>query len=82
MHYVHLPRQIGRHKAFELCFNVQPIDVATAERWNLINRVVPGKELYDEALDLAKDYARNHHKLCRLLVTALCAQMTTNTGVT
>jgi len=32
MHYVHLPRQIGRHKAFELCFNGKPIDAITAER--------------------------------------------------
>ena len=66
MHYVHLPRQIGRHKAFELCFNGQPIDAITAERWNLINRVVPGNELYDEALDLAKDYAKKSPQIMQI----------------
>ena len=29
MHFVHLPRQIGRHKAFELLFSGKPIPVAT-----------------------------------------------------
>ena len=66
MHYVHLPRQIGRHKAFELCFNGQPIDAITAERWNLINRVVSGNELYDEALDLAKDYAKKSPQIMQI----------------
>lgn len=66
MHYVHLPRQIGRHKAFELCFNGQPIDAVTAERWNLINRVVPNNELYDEALGLAKDYAKKSPQIMQI----------------
>ena len=66
MHYVHLPRQIGRHKAFELCFNGQPIDAVTAERWNLINRVVPNNKLYDEALGLAKDYAKKSPQIMQI----------------
>ena len=66
MHYVHLPRQIGRHKAFELCFNGQPIDAVPAERWNLINRVVPNNELYDEALGLAKDYAKKSPQIMQI----------------
>jgi len=66
MHYVHLPRQIGRHKAFELCFNGKPIDAATAERWNLINRVIPHDELMEEALALAKDYAAKSPQIMRI----------------
>ena len=66
MHYVHLPRQIGRHKAFELCFNGKPIDAATAERWNLINRVVPDNELAKEALALANDYANKSPQIMRI----------------
>ena len=66
MHYVHLPRQIGRHKAFELCFNGKPIDAVTAERWNLINRVVPDNELAKEALALANDYANKSPQIMRI----------------
>lgn len=66
MHYVHLPRQIGRHKAFELCFNGKPIDAVTAERWNLINRVVPHDELANEALALAKDFAGKSPQIMRI----------------
>ena len=66
MHYVHLPRQIGRHKAFELCFNGKPIDAVTAERWNLINRVVPDEELAKEALALARDYAKKSPQIMRI----------------
>ena len=66
MHYVHLPRQIGRHKAFELCFNGRPIDAVTAERWNLINRVLPDRELTGEALALAKDYAKKSPQIMRI----------------
>ncbi|MDP6343149.1 MAG: enoyl-CoA hydratase/isomerase family protein, partial [Alphaproteobacteria bacterium] len=38
MHFVHLPRQIGRHKAFELLFSGQPIPAVEAERRGLVNR--------------------------------------------
>lgn len=66
MHYVHLPRQIGRHKAFELCFNGKPIDATTAERWNLINRVVPHAELGPQANALADDFAKKSPQIMRI----------------
>ena len=66
MHYVHLPRQIGRHKAFELCFNAQPIDATTAERWNLINRVVPHDELYQQSNALAASFAAKSPQIMRI----------------
>ena len=66
MHYVHLPRQIGRHKAFELCFNGKPIDATTAERWNLINRVVPHEELGEQALALATGFAAKSPQIMRI----------------
>lgn len=57
MHFVHLPRQIGRHKAFELLFSGQPISAQEAERRGLVNYVVPQAEVMDKARALAKDLA-------------------------
>ena len=38
----------------------------TAERWNLINRVVPDSELAKEALALANDYANKSPQIMRI----------------
>ncbi len=57
MHFVHLPRQIGRHKAFELLFGGKPISAAEAERHGLINRVVPQARVKDEARAIAREFA-------------------------
>lgn len=57
MHFVHLPRQIGRHKAFELLFNATPITAAEAERAGLVNRVVPQERVKEEARALARGFA-------------------------
>jgi len=66
MHFVHLPRQIGRHKAFELCFGGGSIDATTAERWNLINRVVKAGELDAHVEALARQFASKSPQLMRL----------------
>ena len=57
MHFVHLPRQIGRHKAFELLFAGKPISAAEAERHGLVNRVVPQAKVKEEARALAREFA-------------------------
>ena len=57
MHFVHLPRQIGRHKAFELLFAGKPISAAEAERHGLVNRVVPQDRVKEEARALARTFA-------------------------
>ena len=57
MHFVHLPRQIGRHKAFELLFNGTPISTVEAERAGLVNRVVPPTQVKAAARELARDFA-------------------------
>jgi enoyl-CoA hydratase/carnithine racemase len=58
MHFVHLPRQIGRHKAFELLFSGRPVSAAEACAMGLVNRVVPAAQLMDEARRVAHDMAR------------------------
>ncbi len=53
IHFVHLPRQISRHKAFELLFTGTPIPAHDAVDMGLINHVFPRAELMDRALALA-----------------------------
>lgn len=53
IHYVHLPRQTSRHRAFELLFTGQPIMAGAAAAIGLINHAVPRAELTTRALELA-----------------------------
>jgi enoyl-CoA hydratase/carnithine racemase len=57
IHYVHLPRQIGRHKAFELLFGGKPIAATTAADLGIINHAVPRAELIERARALAATLA-------------------------
>jgi len=52
-----LPRVIGMGRAFELLLLGDTIDVATAERYGLVNRVVPHKDLLPAARQWAKRLA-------------------------
>ena len=44
----YLARVVGEKRAREIWFLCRRYDAATAERWGLVNRVVPGAELRDE----------------------------------
>lgn len=57
MHFVHLPRQIGRHHAFELLFSGKPISAEEACARGLVNRVVPPDQVLQHARQLANDFA-------------------------
>jgi 2-(1,2-epoxy-1,2-dihydrophenyl)acetyl-CoA isomerase len=48
-----LPRLVGRARASEMMLTAEPVDAATAERWGLINRVVPAERLMPETRILA-----------------------------
>lgn len=56
IHYVHLPRQISRHKAFELLFVGKPISAAEAASLGIINYAVPRAELMDQAFAMALEF--------------------------
>lgn len=56
MHFVHLPRQIGRHRAFELLFSGESVSATEAEEMGLVNRVVPRNEVESAARDLATTF--------------------------
>jgi len=49
-----LVRQVGERRARELLLTGAPIDAETAERWGLVNRVVPVELCLPTALELAR----------------------------
>jgi enoyl-CoA hydratase len=57
IHFVHLPRIIGRHPAFELLFTGRAFDGERAAALGIVNRVVPDGELETAALELAAAFA-------------------------
>ena len=57
IHYVHLPRQISRHKAFELLFGGKPISAQEATSLGIINRAVPRADLMEVAMRTARMFA-------------------------
>jgi dihydroxynaphthoic acid synthetase len=53
----YLARLVGEKRAREIWFWCRQYDAATAERWGLVNLVVPGDQLLDEARSWARDVA-------------------------
>lgn len=57
IHFAHLPRIVGRHRAFELLFSGRRFAAAEAAAMGLVSRVVPEAELDAEAMSLATTFA-------------------------
>lgn len=57
IHFVHLPRIIGRHRAFELLFSGRAFSADEAANLGLVSRVVDDTKLLDEARALAQTFA-------------------------
>jgi 2-ketocyclohexanecarboxyl-CoA hydrolase len=51
----YLARVVGEKRAREIWFRCRRYDAATAERWGLVNQVVPAEQLRDEVLAWADD---------------------------
>jgi enoyl-CoA hydratase/carnithine racemase len=60
-----LPRIIGMGPALEMLLTGDPITAAQAERWGLVNRVVPQEKLLDTAIELAQRIAANPPRAVR-----------------
>lgn len=53
-----LPRLVGHGRAMLLNLTGDPIDAATAERWGLVEKVVPAAEVVEAAVQIAESIAR------------------------
>ena len=66
LHFVHLPRQAGRHTAFEWLFTGEKFDAATALDLGIVNHVVPAGEAQAKAQALARNFAAKSPQVMRL----------------
>ena len=57
IHFAHLPRIVGRYRAFDLLFTGRTFDANEAAQLGLVSRVVEKDKLRDEALGLAQTFA-------------------------
>lgn len=66
IHFVHLPRIVGRHRAFELLFTGRSFSADEAFEFGLVSRVVPDEDVVEEALGLARTFAEKPPGVMRL----------------
>lgn len=66
IHFAHLPRIVGRHRAFELLFSGRAFDADEALALGIISRIVPDSELDAAAMDLAARFAAKSPTVVRM----------------
>ena len=66
IHFAHLPRIVGRHRAFELLFTGRSFGADEAAALGLVSRVVPDDKVREEAWAIARDFARKPRSAMRL----------------
>lgn len=57
IHFAHLPKIVGRHRAFEILFTGRAFGPDEAKELGLVSRVVPDGDLDAEAMKLARVFA-------------------------
>jgi enoyl-CoA hydratase len=65
-HFLHLPRIVGRHRAFELLFSGRTFDAEEAATLDLISRVVEDGRLDAESRALAAEFAKKPPAVLRI----------------
>jgi enoyl-CoA hydratase/carnithine racemase len=66
IHFAHLPRIVGRHRAFELLFSGRSFDAQEARDLGLVCKIVPDAQLEAEAHALAAEFAAKSPAVMRL----------------
>jgi enoyl-CoA hydratase/carnithine racemase len=74
IHNAHLPRQVGRAKAFEMLIGGDPISSTEAERRGLINYAVPRAQVRAKAIELGRRLAAKSPQLMALARSAFVRQ--------
>jgi enoyl-CoA hydratase len=74
IHFAHLPRIVGRHRAFELLFSGRSFDAREAFALGLVSKIVPDAELNAAAMALAADFATKPPAVMRLARAAFMRQ--------
>jgi enoyl-CoA hydratase/carnithine racemase len=75
IHYAHLPRIVGRHRAFELLFSGRVFDAEEARELGVVNRVVADAALEDEVTQLAAQFAAKSATVLRMGRAAFMRQI-------
>lgn len=66
IHFVQLPRVVGRHRAFEFLFTGRSFGAAEAAALGLVSKVVEDESLHSEARALAATFASKSRNVMRL----------------
>ncbi len=75
IHFAHLPRLIGRHRAFELLFSGRAFDAGEAMELGIVNSVVSDAELDDRAMAMAMEFASKSEVVMRMGRAAFMRQI-------
>lgn len=75
IHFAHLPRLIGRHRAFELLFSGRTFDADEAFTLGIVNKVVPHHTLDGAAMALATTFASKSETVVRMGRAAFMRQI-------
>lgn len=66
IHFSHLPRIVGKHRAFDLLFTGRSFDAAEAATLGLVSRVVDDDKVLEEARRLARMFASKPPGIMRM----------------
>ncbi|NML43357.1 enoyl-CoA hydratase/isomerase family protein [Ramlibacter sp. G-1-2-2] len=66
IHYNHLPRIVGRYRAFDLLFTGRVFDAQEALELGLVSRLAPADQVLEKARELARVFAGKSPELMRL----------------
>ena len=66
IHYTHLPRIVGRYRAFDLLFTGRVFDAREAMALGLVSRTAPAAQVLNEAHRLAQVFAGKSPALMKL----------------
>jgi enoyl-CoA hydratase len=74
IHFAHLPRIVGRHRAFELLFTGRTFDAQEAFELGLVSKIVADAGLDAAAMAVAADFAAKSPTVMRLARAAFMRQ--------